>query len=51
MLRFSAHSVYNEITLANDERQKKKKRKTMNSLKVCTYRETGNVQTMERTWG
>lgn len=27
MLRFSAHSVYNEITLANDERQKKKKKK------------------------
>ena len=26
MLRFSAHSVYNEITLANDERQKKKKK-------------------------
>lgn len=27
MLRFSAHSVYNEITLANDERQRKKKKK------------------------
>lgn len=27
MLRFSAHSVYNEITLANDERKKKKEKK------------------------